>query len=50
MADTDTLDAMTTSQHSDEQVEDRGAGDTEEAEQPKRERWGQDPWEMRWGC
>jgi len=46
MPDTDTDHSMTTSQTEREQAQDI---DRREDAAP-RERWGQDPWEMRWGC
>jgi len=48
MPDTDTDHSMTTSQTECEQVQE--AEQSEDAPPPVRERWGQDPWEMRWGC
>jgi hypothetical protein len=53
MPDTDTDHSMTTSQTEREQVQvqvQEAEQCEETAPQAVRERWGQDPWEMRWGC
>jgi hypothetical protein len=49
---TDTDHSMTTRQHRDTQarVQKREPENEEAATQANRERWGQDPWVMRWGC
>ena len=44
MPEQDETDAITTSQ-TEQEAEQR-----EDTPPPVRERWGQDPWEMRWGC
>lgn len=49
MPDTDTDHSMTTSQTEREQVQEAEQRE-DAAPQAVRERWGQDPWEMRWGC
>lgn len=46
MPEHDETDAMTTNQTEREQE----AEQHEDAPPPVRERWGQDPWVMRWGC
>lgn len=46
MPNTDTDHSMTTSQTEREQEAEQRE---EAAPQAVRERWGQDPWEMRWG-
>ncbi len=49
MPDTDTDHSMTTSQTEREQAQEAEQRE-DAAPQAVRERWGQDPWEMRWGC
>lgn len=46
MPEQDDKDAMTTSQTEREEETDQ----REDAPSPVRERCGQDPWVMRWGC
>ncbi len=46
MPEQDDTDAMTTNKTDREPDADQ----REDAPPPTRERWGQDPWVMRWGC
>jgi hypothetical protein len=50
MPEREEANTMSTSQTEREQVQEAEAEQREETAPPVRERWGQDPWEMRWGC